>query len=97
MRDAMSKDQGGSVRNRIAELFDLPADIVAGMPHMEMIGDRQLFLERHEGILSYTQEQIDVNTVRGVLRVRGSRLDIVAMTAEEVRINGQIDTLEWVR
>ena len=45
---------------RMAELFDLPADIVAGLCHVEMLGDRQLFLEGHSGILSYGTEQIDV-------------------------------------
>ena len=42
---------------RMAELFDLPADIVAGLCHVEMLGDRQLFLEGHSGILSYGTEQ----------------------------------------
>lgn len=41
---------------RMAELFDLPADIVAGLCHVEMLGDRQLFLEGHSGILSYGTE-----------------------------------------
>ena len=49
------------VMTRAAELFDLPADIVAGLCHLEMIGDRQLFLEGHGGILSYGTEQIDIN------------------------------------
>ena len=80
----------------VAELFDLPADIVAGLPHLEMVGNRQLFLERHTGILGYSEEQIDVNTVSGVVRVRGQRLTLVAMTAEEVRIGGVISTVELV-
>ena len=49
---------------RMAELFDLPADIVAGLCHVEMLGDRQLFLEGHSGILSYGTEQIDVGRAR---------------------------------
>ena len=80
----------------VAELFDLPADIVAGLPHLEMVGNRQLFLERHMGILGYSEEQIDVNTVSGVVRVRGQRLTLVAMTAEEVRIGGVISAVELV-
>ena len=80
----------------VAELFDLPADIVAGLPHLEMVGNRQLFLERHTGILGYSEEQIDVNTVSGVVRVRGQRLTLVAMTAEEVRIGGAISAVELV-
>ena len=82
--------------DRVAELFDLPADIVAGLPHLEMVGNRQLFLERHTGILGYSEEQIDVNTVSGVVRVRGQRLTLVAMTAEEVRIGGVISAVELV-
>jgi len=80
----------------VAELFDLPADVVAGLPRMEMIGDRQLYLEHHTGILSYSQEQIDANTAAGVLRVRGTGLTLLAMTAGELRIGGRIDAVEWV-
>ena len=80
-----------------AELFDLPADLVAGLPHLEMMGSRQLYLEHHTGILAYSDEQIDVNTTGGVLRVRGARLALMAMTAEELRIGGRIAAVEWVR
>ena len=80
----------------MAELFDLPADVVAGLPRLEMVGSRQLYLEHHCGLLSYSEEQIDANTSAGVLRVRGSRLTLMAMTAGELRIGGQIAAVEWV-
>ena len=79
-----------------AELFDLPADVVAGLPRLEMVGSRQLYLEHHTGLLAYTEEQIDANTPAGVLRVRGERLTLLAMTAGELRIGGRIDSVEWV-
>ena len=85
------------VLNAVAELFDLPADVVAGLPHLEMVGSRQLYLEHHQGILSYGEDRIDVNTSAGVLRIGGRSLSLLAMTAEELRIGGQIATVEWVR
>ena len=91
------KDRNGGVLDTVAELFDLPADLVAGLPHLEMMGSRQLYLEHHTGILAYSDEQIDVNTTGGVLRVRGARLALMAMTAEELRIGGDIAAVEWVR
>ena len=91
------KDREGGVLNAVAELFDLPADVVAGLPHLEMVGSRQLYLEHHTGILAYSEEQIDANTTAGVLRVRGQRLTLLAMTGEELRIGGRIDEVEWVR
>ena len=91
------RDKNSGVLSTVAELFDLPADVVAGLPRLEMIGSRQLYLEHHTGILAYSEEQIDANTTAGVLRIRGSRLTLLAMTAEELRIGGRIDGLEWVR
>ena len=85
------------VLDTVAELFDLPADVVAGLPRLEMVGSRQLYLEHHAGILAYSEEQIDVNTPEGILRVRGERLTLTAMTAEELRIGGAIAAVEWVR
>ena len=81
------KDREGGVLNAVAELFDLPADVVAGLPHLEMVGSR---------ILAYSDTRIDANTTAGVLRVRGDRLTLLAMTAEELRIGGRIAAVEWV-
>ena len=91
------KEKENGVLSTVAELFDLPADVVAGLPRMEMVGSRQLYVERHTGILSYSEEQIDINTPGGILRVRGSRLSLLAMTAEELRVGGHIAAVEWVK
>ena len=88
------KEWNGGIMNTVAELFDLPADIVARLPHLELVGGAQLYLERHTGILGYSQERIDINTVSGVLRIKGEKLTIIAMTAEELRIGGQISAIE---
>ena len=90
------RDRDGGVLGTVAELFDLPADVVAGLPRLEMVGSRQLYLEHHTGLLAYTEEQIDANTTAGVLRVKGERLTLLAMTAGELRIGGRIDSVEWV-
>ena len=84
------------ILSRMAELFDLPGEVVAGMPHTEMVGRRQLLLENHRGILAYGAAAIDVNTGAGVVRVRGERLELLAMTAEALRIGGRIDGVDFL-
>lgn len=86
----------GRMLESVAELFDLPADVVAGLPRLELVGDRQLYLEHHTGILSYSDTRIDANTVGGVLRVTGAGLTLLAMTAGELRIGGRIQAVAWV-
>ena len=91
-----NRREKGRVLDSVAELFDLPADVVAGLPRLEMVGDRQLYLEHHTGILTYSDTRIDANTASGVLRVTGKELTLLAMTAEELRISGRIGAVAWV-
>ena len=93
----MERKRGDSVLWEVAELFDLPGEMVGTLPHLELLGDKQLYLERHRGILSYSEEVLDINTPAGVLRLRGTGLRILSMTAEALRIGGGIDAVEWVR
>ncbi len=80
-----------------AELFDLPADLVAGMPHIELMGSTHFYMERHKGILSYSGEEIDINGERGMVRVCGEGLELTAMTGDQLRIKGNILRIEWVK
>ena len=38
-----NRKEKGRVLDSVAELFDLPADVVAGLPRLELVGDRQLY------------------------------------------------------
>ena len=38
---------------RAAQAFDLPADTLTGLPRIELVGDRELRMENHKGILAY--------------------------------------------
>lgn len=80
-----------------AELFDLPPDMVAGLPHMEMLGDRYFYMERHKGILSYSGEEIDINGETGIVRIFGKDLELTSMTGDQLRIQGSISRVEWVK
>lgn len=79
-----------------AELFDLPADLVAGLPHVELLGNRQFYMENHRGILSYSGEEIDINGDALVVRVYGQGLELTSMTGDALRIRGEIHRVEWV-
>ena len=80
-----------------AELFNLPADVVEGLPHVEMVGGGHFFMEHHRGILSYSGEEIDINGDGSIVRVYGQGLELTSMTGEALRIRGEISRVEWVK
>ena len=50
---------------KTAEVFDLPGDVVAGLPRIELTGSRELRMENHKGILSYGGEEIHISGGEG--------------------------------
>ena len=85
------------ILDRAAELFDLPPDLVAGLPHIEMMGSSHFYMERHKGILSYSGEEIAINGEKCILRVFGENLELTSMTGDQLRIKGNISRVEWVK
>ena len=83
--------------SRAADVFDLPADVIGSLPHLELIGDCQLLLGSHQGILAYSREAIDINCGKLIVRIGGQELELMAMNDSELRIKGKIEKVELVR
>lgn len=75
---------------RTAEVFDLPADALVGLPRLELVGDRELWVENHKGILSYGPQEIHISGGVFLIRVSGEELELRAMTGVELLITGRI-------
>ena len=82
---------------RASRLFDLPADALAGAPRVEMIGDGELRMGPHRGILAYGPEEIHISGGSLVVVVRGGGLELQAMTREELLVTGTITAVEFMR
>ena len=82
---------------RASKLFDLPADALAGAPRVEIVGDGELRMGPHRGILAYGPEEIHISGGSLVVVVRGGGLELRAMTPEELLITGTIAAIEFMR
>ncbi len=85
-----------SVWEKAAGILDLPPDLVAGLPRLEIMGCRRLLLENHRGILEYGDREIDINGGQVVVKVKGEGLELRAMNATELSLEGTIFAVEFV-
>ncbi|MCF2661455.1 YabP/YqfC family sporulation protein [Pseudoflavonifractor phocaeensis] len=79
---------------RTAELLDLPADAIANLPRLELVGDGELRMENHKGILAYGTEEIHVSGGAFVVKITGRDLELRAMTGMELLITGRISQIQ---
>ena len=79
---------------KTAQVLDLPGDVVAGLPRLELTGSRELRMENHKGILAYGSQEIHISGGKLVVKVRGTDLELKSMNASQLLITGEIDGVD---
>ena len=80
---------------RIAELFELPPETVSGVPKLMVTGCKRIMIENHRGLLLLNPDLIKIKGGKVTVSVRGDKLDLIAMTGEEMLITGNIVSVEF--
>lgn len=65
-----------------------------GVPVVEIAGCNRVLVERHQGVLAYSDESIEIRESYGVLCISGEDLQLREMTREQLAIIGKIRNLE---
>ena len=90
-----------SLLERTAEVFDLPGDLVAGRPRVEITGSRELRMENHKGILAYGPESQEEKDLFRRLVERNRRnmsfksYQVIFCREEEVQDAAEKEVLSW--
>lgn len=96
MWEVCQMEKGNGVKKSIAEALELPKDIILDVPKIIMIGNLQIYIENHKGILEYTDERIRINTKNNVLRIIGKNLILKNIVMEEIIIVGEINQVDFI-
>ena len=89
-------DRKKRIQQQFANFLDIPRDIMMDLPKIVLVGDVQLFIENHRGIVLYTSTQIRVNTSIGELEVNGLDLALRNILPDEISIEGRIASVAFL-
>lgn len=90
------KKQIEDAKYNISEALELPVDIMMNLPKLTLIGNIQLSILNHKGIIEYTEKDIRVNTKTGIFKITGEDLEIKTILSEEIIIVGIIKKIEII-
>ncbi|WP_053957566.1 sporulation protein YqfC [Inediibacterium massiliense] len=85
------------IKESISELLELPKDIILDLPRITLLGNLQIYIENHKGIIEYSKVRIRINTKNGILSILGTNLSIKTIITEEIIITGTIHSMEFVK
>lgn len=79
-----------------AKLLDVPQDVTLDLPRLTMIGNMQLYIENHRGVLHFSSDSLKLALGKGSLEVSGKDLTIRAILTEEVLVEGNIHDIKYL-
>jgi sporulation protein YqfC len=79
-----------------ADMLDLPQDVIFDLPRVTIIGNMQLYVENHRGVLQFTGEYLKLALSQGSMEVYGQQLSIRAILPEEMFIEGIIREVKYL-
>lgn len=81
------------IQAHMVELLEMPSDVLLDLPKLTMIGQKELLLENHRGIIEYSQEKIRVNSTAGQITIKGSDLVLKNLKSDQMLVEGKISAL----
>lgn len=79
----------------IADFFELPQEIILDLPRITLVGNMQLYIENHRGVISYNQNEVRLSVNKGEVIIRGEGLQIENLLEEELLIKGMLESLSY--
>lgn len=74
--------------------FHRRENVLSLLPILELVGQRRLLIENHQGVLSYAPDEIKIKVSYGCITVVGNELQLMEMSRVKLAICGRIDTLQ---
>lgn len=94
VRRAYVSGRVGRLLRALIGQAELPLDVMLDLPRVILIGEMQVQVENHQGVLLFTPDEVHIRTRTGDLHIRGERLRIGSIFREEVVVEGRIHALE---
>jgi len=87
--------EGGVMMEKVQRLRrQRKVNIPSMLPIVELVGQGRLLIENHQGVLSYSTEEIKIKVCYGCVIITGEKLQLMEMSRIKLAICGRIDGLQ---
>ncbi|AIQ65016.1 sporulation protein YqfC [Paenibacillus stellifer] len=86
---------GRSLKGWTGGLLDLPQDLLSDMPRITLIGNREMIIENHRGVLHFSPGQLKLALAKGSLEIVGEDLVVTSILGKELTLTGIICEIRY--
>jgi sporulation protein YqfC len=83
-------------KRSVGDVLDFPPDVVGEGPKITITGRQQILVENYISIITFSKEEIRLETTEGDLCFEGKELELKVLLATELRIEGELLSLSFL-
>lgn len=81
------------MRRMMADVLEIPEDLSLDLPRITLLGNLNLNVENHKGIISYTADEVRLKVSDGYLIAKGEGFLLRSISKTDVFLEGEINSL----
>jgi len=74
----------------------LPSDVVLELPRITVIGHIHVYIENHQGLMTFSSSELKLKTKQGFIYIKGSSFVLKMMLPEEILLEGVIEDIKII-
>ncbi|MBS4026449.1 MAG: sporulation protein YqfC [Clostridia bacterium] len=91
------KSKREQLKEAFSKMLEMPSDVILDMPKIILIGNIQMYIENHRGIVSFSPEKITIAVSLGQVEITGTNLIIRGIFSDEILLEGTIESVQIIR
>lgn len=89
------KDKLEKAREIFTEKLDLPKDVILNLPKITIVGNTEITIENHKGIILFERNIIKINTKVKVINIEGENFEILYIGDSTITISGKFKSVGY--
>lgn len=86
---------GQEIRHKLADLLEMPREVVMDLPKVTIVGNLQVLLENHRGIIEYSPERLRISVNLGEIIISGEGLVLRNILPEQIVVEGKVISISF--
>ncbi|MDD3223853.1 MAG: sporulation protein YqfC [Clostridium sp.] len=83
------------IREGLAKSLDIPRDIALNIPKITIVGDEEITIDNHKGILKFKDDLIEIKSNLGIISIRGTDFEILFISDNTIVLSGKFQSIEY--
>jgi sporulation protein YqfC len=82
-------------KEKILDKLDFPSDILLDLPKIIVVGNREITIENHRGIIFFETNMVKINSRIGSIIIRGKGFEILFIAETSIIMSGIFEGISY--